>query len=141
MTPEKAPKSASKPPVKSASKSAPKSASAPDEELQSNPNLESILSNLWAARQMKKTAESLEQEAKSQLGSMVDAVADRFPDAALIAGPWRIKRTTGASVRIDGPTLLERGVDPAIITEATVRTEYYQYRLTQLLNGEGTDAA
>jgi hypothetical protein len=112
-----------------------------DVALAPNPTLEQVLSDLYSARSMKKTAESIEANCKALLAPMVDGVADQFPDAALLAGPWRIKRTAGSSVHVDASILLEKGVQPEIVEAATVRSSYYQYRVAQIkIEGESADA-
>ena len=142
MVPKEKKEKVTSPKPKADAKASTKKEAPADVQLQPNPTLEAILGQLWAARQMKATAEKMEKDAKSQVSEMIDQVADQFPDAALIAGGWKIRRTPGANVRIDAPTLLEKGVAPEIVEAATVRTSYYQYRLTQVqveAEGEASD--
>ena len=95
-----------------------------------NNKLTELVSSLFTVRQQKSALEKVEKSILDELKPMVDPQFDE-KGIACHAGDLVLSRTTGTSRTISGDLLLERGVAPDIIADATKTTTYFQYKVKE----------
>jgi len=91
-------------------------------------NLSDLFRTLFDIRQQKNALDKTEKTILADLKPLVDPMFDKLPDAPVVEGGVVLTRIAGTSRSIQADLLLERGVDPSIVSYATKTTTYYQYR-------------
>ena len=92
-------------------------------------NLSALLKNLYDVRRQKSDLEKVEKVILGELKPLVDPMFDKLPDAPVVENGIVLTRVAGTSRSIQADLLLERGVDPSIVSYATKTTTYFSYRV------------
>ena len=94
-------------------------------------NLSNLLKELYDIRTQKNSLDKLEKSILADLKPLVDPMFDKVPDAPVVEDGIVLTRIAGTSRSIQLDLLLERGVDPSIISYATKTTIYFSYRVKE----------
>jgi len=94
-------------------------------------NLSALLKNLYDVRRQKSDLEKVEKVILGELKPLVDPMFDKLPDAPVVENGIVLTRVAGTSRSIQADLLLERGVDPSIVSYATKTTTYFSYRVKE----------
>ena len=94
-------------------------------------NLSNLLKTLYDIRQQKNALDKTEKSILADLKPLVDPMFDKLPDAPVVENGIVLTRVAGTSRSIQADLLLERGVDPSIVSYATKTTTYYSYRVKE----------